>query len=70
MITKDRINHDFSYHPATPKTGPKHDRVRELLLETAAQLVDIVPDGREQSVAVTKLEEAMFWANAGIARGG
>jgi hypothetical protein len=35
----------------------------------AAQFVDrICPDGREKSTAITKLEEAMFWANAAIAR--
>ena len=27
-----------------------------------------VPDGREKSLAMTKLEECCMWANAGIAR--
>ena len=27
-----------------------------------------VPDGREKSLAITNLEQAMFWANAAIAR--
>lgn len=35
----------------------------------ASTIIDIVPDGREKSMALTKLEEVMFWANAGIARG-
>ena len=29
-----------------------------------------VPDGREKSLAMTKLEECVMWANAGIARNG
>jgi hypothetical protein len=26
------------------------------------------PDGREKSIAITKLEESVMWANAAIAR--
>jgi hypothetical protein len=36
----------------------------------ADAVLDLVPPGREQSLAFTALEEAMFWANAGIARAG
>lgn len=32
--------------------------------------VELVPDGREKATAITKLEEFMMWANAGIARAG
>lgn len=45
-----------------------HAEVRTLLSEVARELVVRVPDGREKSLMLTKLEEAMFWANAGIAR--
>jgi hypothetical protein len=31
-------------------------------------LLSLVPAGRELSLALTKLEEAMMWANDGIAR--
>lgn len=37
--------------------------------EVLANLIRIeVPPGREQSLALTNLEQASFWANAGIAR--
>ena len=46
----------------------EHGSVRAACLELAHQLNDDLPEGREKSVAITKLEEAMFWANAAIAR--
>lgn len=64
----DRVERDFEYHPATPDTGPKHDRVRRLCRALAHELAIEVPEGREQSLALTRLEEVMMWANAGIAR--
>ncbi len=65
----DGIRKDFRYHPATNLIGLLHERVRKLLEGTALELATtIVPTGRELSVALIKLEEAMFWANAGIAR--
>jgi len=64
----ERIENDFSFHPATSETGPKHDRVRRLCKALAHELAIEVPQGREQSLMLTALEEAMMWANAGIAR--
>ena len=63
-----RIKNDFSFHPATDDTGSKHEKVRGVLKSVAVELIRIVPDGREQSLMLTKLEEAMMWGNAGIAR--
>ena len=66
----ERIENDFSFHPAKPEGGTayNHDRVRFILKGVAIDLTAYVPAGREQSLMLTKLEEAMFWANAGIAR--
>ena len=37
--------------------------------ENLAKLfIDVVPESRELSLALTKLEEALFWANAAIMR--
>lgn len=68
-----RIQNDFAFHPAAPggDAAAKHDRVRFLLRTVAIALVDnTVPVGREQSLMLTALEEAMHWANAGIAKQG
>jgi hypothetical protein len=63
------LKNRFEYHPAnTDQRRELHEAVRTLLLEAAEDIVRWTPPGREQSLAVTKLEEAMFWANAAIAR--
>ncbi|AOE44661.1 hypothetical protein SEA_STROSAHL_51 [Gordonia phage Strosahl] len=63
------INNRFSFHPATTEEKRnEHTSVRTKLLMTAQYIDSWVPNGREKSLAITKLEEAMFWANAAIAR--
>lgn len=65
------IDHRFDYHPPmADATREKHEDVRAILKDAARRLVAKTPQGREQALVVTKLEEAMFWANAAIARGG
>lgn len=68
----DRIENDFAFHPAAPggTAAANHDRVRYLLRGIAHELTELVPAGREQSLMLTHLEEAMHWANAGIAKQG
>jgi hypothetical protein len=61
----------FAFHPATTQGRQEdHQKVRDVCLRAAERVVELCPPGREQSLAVTKLEEAMMWANAGIARSG
>lgn len=65
----DDLNNRFRFHPATT-TGRQlaHESVREIARTAANQLNDLLPEGREKSLVMTHLEEAMFWANAAIAR--
>lgn len=63
-----RITSDFKFHPATETTGPFYTEVRQACELLAHRLHSLIPESRELSLALTKLEEAMFWANAGIAR--
>lgn len=63
------IDHRFDYHPPRDDaTRDRHEAVREVLKVAATALNMTVPDGREKSLAITALEEAMMWANAAIAR--
>ena len=62
------LDNRFAYHRADDTTAVKHESVRFVCLEAAKAIVSMCPPGREQALAVTRLEEAMFWANAAIAR--
>jgi hypothetical protein len=67
----DDLVRRFSHHaPPDQATADAHGDVRAGALGLARMIVHLVPDGREQALAITKIEEAMMWANAGIARGG
>lgn len=70
-LTHEALQQRFNYHPPnTPDKQARHQLVRSTLLDAAEELVDVTgAPTREQSLAITKLEEAMFWANAAIARG-
>lgn len=68
-ITPEDLENRFSYHkPPNDEVGMRHDSIRHACLEAARSIVIDTPPGREQSLAITKLEEAMMWANAAIAR--
>jgi len=67
MDTSDLVNR-FRYHAPDDEKIVKHSNVRNQLLELAIEWDASLPDGREKALALTKLEEAMFWANAAIAR--
>ena len=58
----------FTYHAPDPAKAAKHQSIRQMLMNAAHNLNDMLADGREKSLAVTHLEEAMFWANAALAR--
>lgn len=65
----EEIGHRFNFHPATTaeKQG-EHTSIRAACMAAAHRINETAPDGREKSLAITKLEEAMMWGNAAIAR--
>lgn len=71
MSLSDRIHNDFTYHPPTGEQQVQDFvSIREEAKRFALLINNLVPDGREKSTAISKIEEAVFWANAGIARQG
>ncbi|WP_280186016.1 MULTISPECIES: DUF7681 family protein [Nocardia] len=63
------IDNRFDFHPATTEERrTEHEDIRAAHKEVAHFIDRTVPPGREKSLALTNLEQAMFWANAAIAR--
>lgn len=64
----DELVKRFTYHPPKGDQPEKYDAIRKFALEFAKDIMDLCPDSREKSLAITKLEESVMWANAAIAR--
>lgn len=63
------IGHRFAHHPPPNEHVVRaHEGVRDLCQSLATYFSAHLPEGREKALAMTKVEEAMFWANAAIAR--
>jgi hypothetical protein len=67
---RERVESDFTYHPPRPGQPELYTFVRDAAKQLAVLLIDAVPEGRELSTALTRLEECVMHANAGIARHG
>jgi hypothetical protein len=67
-MTQEDLENRFTYHPVQEGQAEKYATIRASILQVARMINTLVPDSREKSLAVTALEEACFWANAGIAR--
>ena len=58
----------MTYHAPTPAGVERHRRLSEAFAAAMAVVEEVVPDGREKSLAITKIEEAKMWSSAGVAR--
>ena len=63
----DRLRNIFTYH--APKDGQqdRYEFLRSAALNLAIYIQVFCPESRERSVALTKLQELVMWANASIA---
>jgi hypothetical protein len=64
------LDNRFEYHAPDDEKRQLHEGTRTACRALAEQLNGNLPEGREKSLAITKLEEVMFWSNAAIARNG
>lgn len=67
----EEISNRFVHHPPRDESvAQAHEQTRHWVSWVAGKFDEELPAGREKALAITKLEEAMFWANAAIARNG
>jgi len=67
-ITDDEIEKRFSYHAPVTGQEAKYERLRNEAKSLAFLIIALTRESREQSLALTHLEEAIMQANAAIAR--
>jgi hypothetical protein len=69
-VTESRraqIESVFSYHPVQPGQKERYEALRAEAREFALMIAAMTPTSREQSLALTALQEAVMYANAAIA---
>lgn len=62
------LKNRFIFHPAIANQAERYEEIRTKAFELAEFIMRRCPGGREYALAMTHLEEAVFWANASIAR--
>lgn len=65
---RERLNTTFTYHKPNSDQPERYTAIRDKAKELAVLICVTTPPSREQSIALTKLEEVSMFANAAIAR--
>ncbi|GAK05644.1 hypothetical protein JCM19037_4158 [Geomicrobium sp. JCM 19037] len=63
-----QIENNFTHHSPTQEQISRYQKIRNEALILAMLIDGKCPNSREKSLAMTKLEETVMWANAAIAR--
>jgi hypothetical protein len=67
-MKNSEIENNYTYHAPKSNQTAIYINIREKAKELAYMIDELCPESRERSLAMTKLEEAVMWANAAIAR--
>lgn len=62
------IENNFKYHAPKGDQQKKYETLRDEGKKMAYLIHDLCPSSREQSIAMTNLEQTVMWANAAIVR--
>jgi hypothetical protein len=67
-MTNEELTTRFTYHSPKGDQPQRYVTLRNEAKRFAELILTLTPDSREQSLALTALEECVMWANAAIAR--
>lgn len=67
-MNQEEIEKRFTYHGPRPGQVQRYTYIRDWTKWLAEHICSLTPESHEQSLAITALEECVFWANAAIAR--
>jgi hypothetical protein len=69
-MEQDDLDNRFTYHAPLIGQPEVYQEIRNQALQYAHFIDSVAPDSREKDLAITHLEEVVFWSNAAIARHG
>lgn len=67
-MTMEELVNRFTYHAPKEDQIERYEEIRAKGLLFALEVFGSCPESRERLLALTKIEEAVMWANAAIAR--
>lgn len=67
-VQQEALDKRFTYHASHGDQPERYVEIRKMAKDLAIVLQVRCPPSRELSLALTKLDEVVFWANAAIAR--
>lgn len=67
---KKYLDGAFSSHELGLEDQVRAEHVRNVGRQFAELILDVMKPTRERSIVLTRIEEATFWANAGLSRHG
>lgn len=65
---RTRVLHNLTLHRPDEEQAVAMDVLRDAFKGVAVDVCNLVPQGRERSMALTAIEDACYYAIAGIAR--
>ena len=67
-MTMEELANRFTYHAPRGDQPVRYEGIRAKGMLFALEVFGSCPESREKALALTKIEEAVMWANAAIAR--
>ena len=68
VYNRKTIQNNFIYHKPKGDQPERYEKIRLSAKMLADVFLRLTPDSAEKTLAFRKLEEAVMWANASIAR--